>query len=356
MVDKPMTYASSGVDIDAGDRMVSMIAGHMRRTFSPRVLGRHGGFAGCFRLDFNEKLFKRNYRDPVLVACTDGVGTKVLLACRMNKHDTVGQDCVAMNVNDMIVQGAEPLFFLDYIGTSKLDPQWMTDIVKGVADGCQLADCSLIGGETAEMPDVYGDGEYDLAGFAVGVCELHRLIDGSRVSAGDAILGFGSSGFHSNGFSLVRSIISEKKLDLDKCYGELDRDQPLGQVLLTPTRIYVKPVVRVLRYYRVKRVVTGMAHITGGGIVGNLNRALPDNCDAKVVRNSWQRPAIFDFLQDKGGVEPDEMDRVFNNGIGFCMIVRPDFADSVTRQLTAAGETVYRLGSIVKGSGKVRMV
>ena len=353
MASKAMTYAQSGVDIDAGDRMVEMIRQHMQRTHGPRVLGKHGAFAGMFRLDFNEKLFKRNYRDPVLVACCDGVGTKVLLAIEMGVHDTVGIDLVAMNVNDMIVQGAEPLLFLDYIGTSKLDPAWMTQIVKGVADGCKQADCALLGGETAEMPDVYDAGEYDLAGFAVGVVELDKAIDATRVQAGDVVLGLASSGVHSNGYTLVRAIVRQARLKLDKVYAELDPDRTLGQVLLEPTRIYVKAITRVLRHYRVKRVVTGMAHITGGGIVGNLDRALPEGLNARLSRKAWDVPPVFGFLQKHGNLDQDEVDRVFNQGIGYCLIVRPDFADSITAQLERQRETVYRLGTIVKGSGKV---
>jgi phosphoribosylformylglycinamidine cyclo-ligase len=355
MASNAMTYQASGVDIDSGDRMVEMIRHHLGRTRTPRVLGRHGAFAGCFRLDYNEKLFKRNYRDPVLVSCADGVGSKVLLAIQMDMHDTVGVDCVAMNVNDMIVQGAEPLFFLDYIGTNKLDPQRMTEIVKGVADGCQQAGCALLGGETAEMPDIYKPGDYDLAGFAVGVCELKRLISGSRIERGDVVLGLASSGVHSNGFSLVRAVIRHCGLSLGTRYDELDAGRTLGEVLLTPTRIYVRSIIDVLHYYRVKQVITGMAHITGGGIVGNLNRVLPDNLDAKVERKAWEVPPIFRFLQNRGQIEQQEMDRVFNNGIGYCLVVRPTFADSVTRQLEKMGEQVFRLGRIVKGSGKVQL-
>ncbi len=353
MAKKGMTYADAGVDIEAGDRMVDLIKRHMQRSYGPRVLGKHGAFAGMFRLDYNERLFKRNYTDPVLVSCADGVGTKVLMAIEMGVHDTVGQDLVAMNVNDMIVQGAEPLFFLDYIGTSKCDPKWMADIVKGVADGCQLAGCALLGGETAEMPDVYGDGEYDLAGFAVGVVELKKIIDGTRVERGDVILGLASSGVHSNGYTLVRRIVTAAKLKLDTVYPELDTDRTLGRVLLEPTRIYVKPVMQMLRSYKVKKVVSGMAHITGGGIVGNLNRALPDDCNAKISRDAWDVPPVFDFLATRGNVDQDEMDRVFNCGIGYTLIVRPDFAESVKRQLEKAGETIYTLGKVTAGSGKV---
>ncbi len=350
-----MTYAASGVDIDAGDRMVEMIRRHMQRTYGPRVLDKHGAFAGAFRLDYNERLFKRNYRDPVLLACTDGVGTKVKLACETDKHDTVGIDCVAMNVNDMIVQGAEPLFFLDYIGTHKLEPEKMTQIVKGVADGCQQAGAALLGGETAEMADLYDPGEYDLAGFAVGVCELARMTDEQRIESGDIVLGLAASGPHSNGYSLIRAIVREAELDLNRRYNELDPDRPLGEVLLTPTRIYAKAITRVLRHYRVKRVVNGMAHVTGGGLAANLARALPDNRNAKIDPATWEVPAVFRFLQERGGVEDEEMWRVFNMGIGYCLVVRPNFVGSVTRQLEAAGETVHQIGKINKGNGKVRM-
>ncbi len=348
-----LTYAQSGVDIDAGDRTVDLIKSHLRRTYNPRVLGRHGAFAGCFRLDYNERLFKRNYKDPVLVACTDGVGTKVLLAVRMGIHDTIGQDCVAMNVNDMIVQGAEPLFFLDYVGVHKVVPEHMEQIVKGVADGCQLAGCALIGGETAEMPDVYKEGDYDLAGFAVGVCELKRVIDGERVEVGDVILGLTSSGIHSNGYSLVRAIIDKAKLDLDKPYPELEDDRPLGEVLLEPTRIYAKQIVSVLRSYKRKRPIGGMAHITGGGLPGNVNRALHSAVDAKISRKTWGIPPLFKFLQRHGNVEDEEMLRVFNMGVGYTMIVRPHFADAIMEKLTKQGEQPFILGKITKGTGRV---
>ncbi len=351
-----LTYAAAGVDIEAGDAMVGLIKGHMRQTYGQRVLGRHGGFAGMFRLDYNEKLFKRNYKDPVLVACTDGVGTKVLLAIEMGIHDSVGQDCVAMNVNDMIVQGAEPLLFLDYIGIHKVDPQQAADIVKGVADGCRIAGCALLGGETAEMPDVYKPGDYDLAGFAVGVVELSRVIEGQeRVQKGDVVLGLASSGVHSNGYTLVRAIIKQAKLKLDKIYPELDAQRTLGQVLIEPTRIYVKPIVSLLRGYKRKRPIAGMAHITGGGLPGNLNRALPPELDARISRKAWQVPPIFRFLQDKGGIAEDEMFRVFNMGIGYTLIVRPHFAEAVAEKLTKAGETVYTLGKITPGTGTVKL-
>ncbi|MEM7627215.1 MAG: phosphoribosylformylglycinamidine cyclo-ligase [Planctomycetota bacterium] len=354
-----LTYADTGVSIEAGDAMVGRIQQHLRKTHGPRVLGKHGAFAGMFRLDFNEKLFKRNYKDPVLVSCTDGVGTKVLLAIQLGVHDTIGQDCVAMNVNDMIVQGAEPLFFLDYIGTHAVDPGHMERIVKGVADGCALAGCALIGGETAEMPDVYGKGDYDLAGFSVGVVELSRIIEGDqRVEKDDVVLGLASSGVHSNGYTLVRAIVKQAKLDLGKVYQEFDDDpvhagRTLGEILLEPTRIYVKPIVSLLRGYKVKRPISGMAHITGGGLPGNVNRALPEDLDAKLSRKSWDVPAVFGFLQERGSIADDEMMRVFNMGIGYTLIVRPHFAEAVADKLRRAGETVVTLGKIVPGRGRV---
>ncbi len=348
-----MTYAQAGVDIDAGDRTVDLIKGHLKRTYSPRVLGRHGAFAGCFRLDFNERIFKRNYKDPVLVACTDGVGTKVVLAIEMGVHDTIGQDCVAMNVNDLIVQGAEPLFFLDYVGTHKVQPSHVEQIVKGVADGCQLAGCALIGGETAEMPDVYKKDDYDLAGFAVGVCELSKVVDGQRVEKGDVIIGLASSGAHSNGYTLVRAIIKQAKLDLDKVYPELEDDRPLGLVLLEPTRIYAKQIVSVLGSYKVKKPIGGMAHITGGGLPGNVNRALHGSVNAKINRKAWQTPPLFTFLQKHGNVADDEMLRVFNMGIGYTLIVRPHFADAILDKLRKQGEQAFVLGKITAGTGAV---
>lgn len=348
-----MTYAGSGVDIDAGDRMVGLIEGHMRRTYGPRVLGSHGGFAGLLRLDYNERLFKRNYKDPVLVACTDGVGSKVKLASELKTYDTVGQDLVAMSVNDLIVQGAEPLLFLDYIGTHHLDPEQMADIVKGVADGCEMAGCALLGGETAELPDLYAKGDFDLAGFAVGVCELNRVIDGSAVEAGDVILGLASSGVHSNGYSLVRAIIREKKLDIARVYEDLDPKQTLGVVLLTPTRIYAKQVVAVLRSYKVKQVVTAMSHITGGGMPGNIPRTLGSHLDARIDRKAWTVPPVFKFLQKHGQVADEEMLKVFNMGVGYIMIVKPHFADAITDKLVRQGETVSRLGTVTAGTGRV---
>lgn len=349
-----MTYAEAGVDIDAGDEVVHRIGSMLKRTHGPRVLGKHGAFAGMFRLDYNEKLFKKNYRDPVLVACTDGVGTKVKLAAELGIYNTVGIDCVAMNVNDLIVQGAEPLFFLDYLGLHKVIPAQTASMVEGVARGCEIAGCALLGGECSEMPDVYAKDDFDIAGFAVGVVELDRAIDTMRVEKGDIIIGLASDGIHSNGYTLVRKIVERAKLKLDRVYPELGA-QTLGEVLLTPTRIYSKPIVKLLNQYRVKKIVSGMAHITGGGLPGNVNRALPEKLDAKIDVKAWKTPAIFEFLQKHGNVERDEMYRVFNMGIGYVLIVRPTFAESVVRQLNKWGEQATVIGEVVKGTGRVQL-
>jgi phosphoribosylformylglycinamidine cyclo-ligase len=376
-----LTYAAAGVNLTEKDTFTESLASIMRRTHGPRVIDNPGGFAGLFRLDFNQKLFQRNYKDPVLVACTDGCGTKVKLATQVGKFDTIGIDLVAMNVNDMVVQGAEPLFFLDYIAVSKVDAKMLRDVVKGVADGCIQSGCALLGGETAEMPDVYAPGEFDLAGFAVGVVELARATDPERVEKGDIVLGLTSSGVHSNGYSLVRKIVETAGLDLDRVYDELvmpevkggngvapksrkpsarkptasaARHPTLGEVLLTPTRIYADTITRLLRQYKVKKVISGMAHITGSGMEGNLCRALHPGVDAVVDINAWPRPALFSFLQKHGRVDEDEMRRVFNCGIGYTLIVRPAFVEGVKEKLEKLGETVHVIGKVVKGKGNVR--
>lgn len=375
-----LTYAASGVNLVEKDTFTESLGSIMRRTHGPRVIDNPGGFAGLFRLDFNQKLFRRNYKDPVLVACTDGCGTKVKLAGQVGRYDTIGIDCVAMNVNDMVVQGAEPLFFLDYIAVGRVDKAMLTDIVKGVADGCAQAGCALIGGETAEMPDVYTPPDFDLAGFAVGVVELPRATDPERVEKGDVVLGLTSSGVHSNGYSLVRKIVESAGLDLTRAYPELapmpdtpgsDRHSggrkratlhapspvtapTLGEVLLTPTRIYADSITRLLRQYKVKKVITGMAHITGSGMEGNLCRALHPGVDAVVDINAWPRPALFHFLQKHGRVDEDEMRRVFNCGIGYTLIVKPAFVEGVKEKLERLGETVHVIGKVVKGRGDVR--
>ena len=347
------TYADSGVDIDANDVMVDRIRSSVSSTFGPRVIDLPGGFAGMFRLDYDEKIFKRNYKNPVLVACTDGVGTKVKLAQMAGVYNTVGIDLVAMSVNDMLVQGAEPLFFLDYLAVDKLSPERVAEMVEGIAKGCRQADCALIGGETAEMPDIYRKDEFDMAGFAVGVVEKDRIIDGAKVEKGDVILGLASNGLHSNGFSLIRDIcFKQHKLKMNSKVDGLNTET-LGESLLAPTRIYVKPIVKLLRQYKVKQVVHSMAHITGGGIVGNLPRVLPKDCNAVIKKDSWEKHAVFDFLADAGPVAEEEMYRVFNMGIGFVLVVAKDFANAIAGKLKRYGETVYKIGTITSGSRKV---
>lgn len=348
-----MTYAQVGVSIDANDEMVERIDHYVTATYGQRVLKMKNAFAGLFRLDYDEKLFRKNYKNPVLVACTDGVGSKVQLASMIHRYSSVGIDLVAMSVNDMLVQGAEPLFFLDYLGVHKLEPPVIAEMVKGIAEGCRRADCALLGGETAEMPDTYREDDFDMAGFAVGVVERRKIITGRDIRVGDVILGLASSGLHSNGYTLVRRICFDRlKLSMTDTIPELG-NRMLGDLLLEPTCIYVKPVVKLLGKYKVKRVVHGMAHITGGGLVGNIPRILPKHCNAVIRKDTWPRPGIFDFLQDKGPVEDAEMFRVFNMGIGFVMIVAEDFADSIQRKLQAYGQDVYRIGRVASGTGKV---
>ncbi len=350
---KAVTYAQSGVDIEANDVMVERIQSYLASTYGPRVINMPWGFAGLFRLDYDEKLFKKNYRNPVLVACTDGVGSKVQVAARARKFDTVGIDLVAMNVNDMLVMGAEPLFFLDYVAVHRLTPALIAEMVKGVAAGCRQADCALLGGETAEMPDTYRKGDFDIAGFAVGVVERDKIITGKGIRPGDVILGLGSSGLHSNGYALARNICFKRaRLKVTDVVDELD-GTTLGNALLAPTRIYVRSILKLIGRYKVKRVVHGMAHITGSGIAGNVPRVLPPDCNATIRKSSWPRPKIFDFLQRTGPVEEEEMFRVFNMGIGYVVIVAEDFADAAARSLLQSGEKVYRIGRITRGTGKV---
>jgi phosphoribosylformylglycinamidine cyclo-ligase len=350
---KYISYEQSGVSIDAGDQSLKQIYSAVASTVGPRVMESRNGFAGLFRLDYDEKLFKRNYKNPVLVACTDGVGSKVQLAGKIKKFDTVGIDLVAMNVNDMLVQGAEPLFFLDYLAVHKLEPKIITELVKGIAAGCREADCALIGGETAEMPDTYTKGDFDMAGFAVGVVERKKIITGRNIRKGDVILGLASSGLHSNGYSLVRNICFKRaSLKMTDVLDELE-GAVLGDVLLEPTRIYVRPIVKLLSQYKVKRVVHGMAHITGGGLPGNIVRVLPKDCNAVIKKSTWPKHKVFTFLQNAGPVEEEEMFRVFNMGIGFVLIVSEDFANSIAKKLTRFGERVYTIGRTTTGTGKV---
>ena len=351
---KTATYSNSGVDIKAGEDAVELIQSAVRRTHSPRVISRFNSFAGMFKLDYNESIFKKNYKEPVLVACTDGVGTKVKLAIELKKLKTIGIDCVAMNVNDLLVQGAEPLFFLDYLGLDKQIPKRTLEIVEGIATGCELSGCSLIGGECAEMPSIYSKGDFDLAGFTVGIVEFSKVIDGSRVRPGDKILGLSSSGFHSNGYSLIRNILKKENVNLNSIFPKIDTSKNLGDLLLEPTRIYVKSVLNILKRYRVKRPISGMSHITGGGLAGNLVRGLPKNCDAIIDKKSWKVPPIFGWLKKTGSISSAEMESVFNLGIGFVLIVRPSFSSSIATQLEKSGEQVYEIGEIRPGSGKVR--
>jgi phosphoribosylformylglycinamidine cyclo-ligase len=337
------------VDIDAGDEMVERIRPLVCRTFTPRVMDHYGGFAGLFRLDYNEQLFKHNYSEPVLVGCTDGVGTKLKVAFAMGRVDTVGIDLVAMNVNDLICTGAEPLFFLDYLGVGKLDPARMADIIKGITDGCMQSNCALLGGETAEMPDFYKSDEFDMAGFAVGVVERKRIVDGSNVEVGDVAIALASDGLHSNGYGLARRVLLEKA-----GYGVHDRPVELegasvGEEMLRPTRIYVKSMLKILSRYRVKKVIKAMAHITGGGLPGNLPRVLPPGLTVRIKRNSWPVPAIFKLIAAKGPVDSLEMMKVFNMGVGFVVIVAPAFATAIMDHLRRMGERCWILGKVRKG-------
>ncbi len=349
----PITYKDAGVDIDAGEAMVSRIGPLVKRTFGPRVMGSFGGFAGMFRLDYNEKLFKHNYTDPVLVACTDGVGTKLKVAFGCKKLDTVGIDLVAMSVNDMICGGAEPLFFLDYLAVGKLTADDGEQIVRGISDGCLQSGCALLGGETAEMPDFYAPDEFDMAGFAVGVVERKKVINGETVEPGDCVIAVASDGLHSNGYGLARRVLLDRAgYDFDDAPAELE-GASIGQAMLTPTRIYVKPILSVLHRYRVKKVVKAMAHITGGGLPGNLPRVLPDGLTVRIKRDSWLIPPIFRLIQQAGPVDEAEMYRVFNMGVGFVLIVAPSFAPSVMAQLRRNGERCWPLGKVKKGGPEI---
>jgi len=342
-----LSYKDSGVDLDVYNESMKRLPKLMHRTFSPRVKKLDGGFAGLFQLDFDCKMFRRNYVDPVMVSCTDGVGTKLKLARMADKHDTVGIDLVAMCVNDAICCGAEPLFFLDYVAMGKDDPPVLEQIVRGISDGCVAADCALLGGETAIMPDLYQNDDYDLAGFCVGVVEREHLIDGKSIADEDVVIGIASSGIHSNGFSLVRKIAFEaagKKAD-DIFEGE----KTIADVLLEPTLIYTKAIRKVLSHYKVKNVVHGIAHITGGGLAENIDRILPEGVTVDIDANIWDKPPIFDWLQKNGGVATDEMYRVFNMGIGLALMVSPYYADSVQRMLDQHGLKNWVIGAVSSG-------
>jgi phosphoribosylformylglycinamidine cyclo-ligase len=347
-----MKYRDAGLDLDLYDESLARIAPLVRRTHTPRVLDGFGGFASLFSLDYNSKLFARNYRRPVLVSCTDGVGSKLKVAMLAGKHDTVGIDLVAMSVNDCLCTGGEPLLFLDYLAMQKDDPALTRDLVKGISDGCLEAECALVGGETAILPDFYQPGEYDLAGFCVGVVERHKIVDGRSIRPGDVVLGLASTGFHSNGYSLIRKVVFEHaKLTVDTYVPELG--ETVGQALLEPTRIYVRPIKRVLHHYLVKRVVRGMAHITGGGLVDNIPRILPSSCRVALRRESWPQPPVFPWLQRLGAIDQAEMDRVFNQGIGFVLIASPYYAESIQRQLCEDQVPTYIIGEVRSGEPSV---
>jgi phosphoribosylformylglycinamidine cyclo-ligase len=327
-----LSYAQAGVDIDAGNSLVERIKPIVKGTFRPGVMAGLGGFGALFELPLDR------YREPVLVSGTDGVGTKLKLAMQLERHDTIGIDLVAMCVNDIVVAGAEPLFFLDYYATGKLDLDTATDVVSGIARGCELAGCALTGGETAEMPGMYAAGDYDLAGFAVGIVEKSRILQPDRVKVGDVLLGLASSGPHSNGYSLIRKVLEVSQAPLDRDLG----GSTLGDALIAPTRIYVRSLLALLEQVEVH----ALAHITGGGLTENLPRVLPANSCAQIGRDSWQVPAVFDWLQSAGNIAPAEMLRTFNCGIGMVVCVAPSEAERATAILEAQGETVYPIGEI----------
>ena len=330
-----LTYRDAGVDIVAGDQLVERIKPFAKRTMRPEVMAGIGGFGAMMAMP-------GKYKEPVLVSGTDGVGTKLKLAFAMNKHDTIGIDLVAMSVNDILVQGAEPLFFLDYFVCERLNVPVAADVIKGIAQGCELAGCALIGGETAEHPDAFPVGEYDLAGFAVGVVEKSKALDGLSVKPGDTIIGLASSGLHSNGFSLVRKVIEKCDADLSKIEPLVNATLPLGEALLTPTRIYVKTILSLLETVNVK----AMAHITGGGITENAHRMFPENVVGMVDKTSWQMPGVFQWLQAKGGIAEAEMLQTYNCGVGFIVVVGREDAERTLVHLNAQGEKAWRLGEI----------
>jgi phosphoribosylformylglycinamidine cyclo-ligase len=336
-------YKQAGVDIHAGYESVERIKKHVKRTMRPEVLAGLGGFGALFELPIDK------YKKPVLVSGTDGVGTKLKLAFAMDRHDTIGIDAVAMCVNDIVVQGAEPLYFLDYLATGKVFPEKIEAIVKGIADGCEQAGCALIGGETAEMPGLYQEGEYDIAGFSVGIVEKDQIVDGSKIEPGDILIGLPSSGMHSNGFSLIRKVLLEQEgMDLAATYNE---NETLGEALLTPTRIYVKPVLELLKKFQ----INGMSHITGGGFIENIPRMLPEQCDAEVDVGSWPIPPLFQLLQEKGKISHEDMFSTFNMGIGLVLAIKNEHAIEAIQFLETIGEKAYLIGRIGRGSKGIHL-
>lgn len=340
-MEKKLTYRDAGVDIDAGNLSVKLIKDSVRATYRPEVLGDLGGFGGLFAMS-------TRYKEPVLVSGTDGVGTKLRFAFLLNKHDTIGQDAVAMCVNDILVQGAEPLFFLDYLAVGRLEPEQVADIVRGVANACRESGCALIGGETAEMAGFYAEGEYDIAGFAVGVVEKSRIINSERVKTGDVILGLPSSGVHSNGYSLVRKIVFDVKgFRGDEYIDELGRT--IGEELLAPTRLYPKACLPLIEKFDIH----GMVHVTGGGYYENIPRALPDSMGADIDAAAWPMPPVFRLLKEWGNVDWREMYRTFNMGIGMMIIAGADEAERIKADLASRGEAVYEIGRVTRGSHEV---
>lgn len=349
----PVTYKDSGVDLEKYEKAMQRLPRLMHRTFSPRVMKNDGGFAGLFQLDFNCALFSRKYEEPILVSGTDGVGTKLKVAQLAGKHDSVGIDLVAMCVNDILCCGAEPLFFLDYVAMSRDNPPLLESIVEGISQGCVLADSSLLGGETAIMPDLYQGDDYDLAGFCVGVVEKKNLISGDQIAPGDVIIGVESSGFHSNGYSLARKVVFEKAgLKVEDHVPELDRT--VRDVLLEPTIIYAKLTREVLGHYKVKNVVHGISHVTGGGLLENTQRILKGKVDLVFERDSWDVPACFPWIQKHGEVPPEEMERVFNMGLGLVFIVSPFYANTVSDIAQSMGLKTWQIGTVQDGTGQSR--
>ena len=338
----PLSYRDAGVDIDAGNQLVEKIKPYVAKTIRPEVLGGLGGFGGLFEIPVDR------YRQPVLVSGTDGVGTKLKLALELNKHDTIGIDLVGMCVNDILVLGAEPLYFLDYYATGHLNNDVASDVIKGIAEGCLQSGASLIGGETAEMPGMYADGEYDLAGFCVGIVEKSSIIDGSTVKAGDALIGLASSGPHSNGYSLIRKVLEVSQANLAQDCG----GQALGDALLAPTRIYVKSIRQLLEQLDIH----AMSHITGGGLLENIPRVMPENTRAQIHQSSWELPAVFQWLHQQGNIEINEMYRTFNCGVGMVLVIDAEDAEQAIEILCAAGESAWKLGEIVSNPGRPDVV
>jgi len=337
-----LSYRDAGVDIDAGADLVEQIKPHVKRTMRPEVMGGIGGFGALFEIPLDR------YQKPVLVSGTDGVGTKLKLALELNKHDTIGIDLVAMCVNDILVLGAEPLYFLDYYATGKLDNAVAVDVIKGIAEGCIQSGCALTGGETAEMPGMYSEGDYDLAGFCVGIVEKDQIIDITKVEAGNVLIGIASSGPHSNGYSLIRKVLEVSKADLSQPCGE----QSLGEALLAPTRIYVKSIHALLEQIDIH----AMSHITGGGLTENLPRVMPENTRAQIDVNSWELPEVFKWLQEQGNIESSEMYRTFNCGIGMVIVVNEEDADTAIEVLNKAGESAFKLGEITSSNGAADVI